>query len=153
MSQLPLDSSPFFELLNRQSPEERARLYTTEQFEETYIDWNGMLLPMHQGDAEAEYLAIRQTCGAFDVSPLRQLRFIGPDAAALLDHTLTRPASSLAPGKGTYVVFCEADGTLRDDALLHRVADDEFLLMPSDMDHRPWFADHQSVKYLLNKVI
>jgi aminomethyltransferase len=41
--------------------------------------------------------------------------------------------------RATYTVFCNDNGMLKDDAILYKFADDDYLLMPSDIDHSPYF--------------
>jgi glycine cleavage system aminomethyltransferase T len=41
--------------------------------------------------------------------------------------------------RGTYVIFCNDNGTLKDDAILYKYADNDYLLMPSDVDHTLYF--------------
>ena len=96
-------------------------------------------MPIDYGDAEAEYHAIRNSCAIFDVSPLRKIRVHGNDAGTFFDHLLTRPVSSLPAMRATYTVFCNDNGSLKDDAILYKFDDDDYLLMPSDVDHSPYF--------------
>ncbi len=121
-----LKKSPFFDFLNRRENAD-------------FIDWNGFLLPNDYGDAVAEYRAIRESCAMFDVSPLRKYRITGAGSGAFLDRLLTRPASRAASMRGIYVVFCNEDGSLKDDAILHKYSEDDYLLLPSDMDHSAYF--------------
>ncbi len=107
--------------------------------DEHYINWNEFLLPHDYGDAEAEYFAIRNECAVFDVSPIRKIRVSGVGAGAFLDRLLTRPVSGLPVMGATYTVFCNEDGSLKDDAILYKYADDDYLIMPSDIDHSPYF--------------
>ena len=107
--------------------------------DEHYINWNEFALPYDYGDAEAEYHAIRNSCAIFDVSPMRKIRVRGNDAGFFFDHLLTRPASTLPVMRATYTVFCNENGYLKDDAILYKFADDDYLLMPSDIDHTPYF--------------
>ena len=107
--------------------------------DEHYINWNEFALPYDYGDAEAEYHAIRNSCAIFDVSPMRKIRVRGNDAGLFFDHLLTRPASTLPVMRATYTVFCNENGYLKDDAILYKFADDDYLLMPSDIDHTPYF--------------
>jgi len=108
--------------------------------DEHFINWNEFLLPHDYGDAELEYQAIRNRCAIFDVSPIRKIRVCGKDAGTFFDHVLTRPVSGLAAMRATYTVFCNDNGSLKDDAILYKLADDDYLLMPSDIDHSPYFA-------------
>lgn len=134
-----MKKSPFFDFLNRRDPA-ATKHYLSPHFEDVhFIDWNDYLLPLDYGDAQAEYRAIRDSCGVFDISPLRKYRIRGPDAGDFLDHLLTRPASATESMRGIYVAFCNEDGTLKDDAILHKYAADDYLLLPSDMDHSVHF--------------
>jgi glycine cleavage system T protein (aminomethyltransferase) len=42
--------------------------------------------------------------------------------------------------RATYTVFCNENGCLKDDAILYKFADDDYLLMPSDIDHSAYFG-------------
>jgi aminomethyltransferase len=122
--------------------------------DEHYINWNDFALPHDYGDAEFEYRAIRNSCAIFDVSPIRKIRVQGSDAGIFFDHLLTRPVSGLPAMRATYTIFCNDDGSLKDDAILYKLAEDDFLLMPSDIDHSPYFEslaqqlDLQNVSFL-----
>jgi aminomethyltransferase len=134
-----LKKSPFFDFLNRRSDSSFEDFVATSAEDEHYINWNEFLLPNDYGDAELEYHAIRQSCAVFDVSPLRKIRVHGNNAGAFFDRLLTRPVSELASMRATYTVFCNTDGSLKDDAILYKFADDDYLMMPSDIDHSPYF--------------
>ena len=130
-----MKKSTFFDFLNRRTDFDFARLLSHGKEDKDYINWNDCLLPSHYGDPEQEYWAIRNQCGIFDVSPIRKIRITGPDAGRLLDYTLTRPVSGSPSMRGIYVAYCNTDGTLKDDSILYKFADDDYLLMPSDIDH------------------
>jgi len=134
-----LRKSPFFDYLNRRDAIDFSRFNADSVEDEHYINWNEFLLPMDYGDAEAEYFAIRNSCAMFDVSPIRKISIRGSGSGALLDRVLTRPVSGLPSMRATYTVFCNDDGSLKDDAILYKFADDDYLLMPSDVDHSPYF--------------
>jgi len=134
-----LRKSPFFDFLNRRDETDFMRFIAQSIEDEHYINWNEFLLPHDYGDAELEYQAIRNSCAIFDVSPIRKIRVRGKDAGTFFDHLLTRPVSGLAAMRATYTVFCNDDGTLKDDAILYKLDDDDYLLMPSDVDHSPYF--------------
>jgi len=136
-----LKKSPFFDDLNRR-PDSGFKAFAAVSTEnEDYIDWNGYLLPDDYGDAEFEYRSIRGSCAIFDVSPLRKIRVRGMHAGQFFDHLLTRPVSSLPVMQASYTVFCNEDGSMKDDAILYKFAEDDYLYMPSDIDHTPYFKD------------
>ncbi len=134
-----MKKSPFFDLLNRREHVDFAQFLQVSKENEDYINWNQFLLPDHYGDAENEYHAIRTSCALFDVSPMRKYRIQGEDAGAFLDRMLTRRVSSVLPMRCTYVVFCNGHGSLKDDAILQKLAEHDYLLLPSDMDHSTHF--------------
>lgn len=134
-----LKKSPFFDFLNRRSDSSFDDFLATSVEDEHYINWNNFLLANDYGNAEYEYAAIRNECGVCDVSPMRKIRVYGSGAGAFFDRLLTRPVSDLPAMRATYSVFCNTDGSLKDDAILYKFADDDYLLMPSDIDHSPYF--------------
>ena len=134
-----LKKSPFFESFNRRSDASFDSFLAASVEDEDYINWNGFLLANDYGDAELEYHAIRESCAVFDVSPLRKIRVHGSNSGAFFDRLLTRPVSDLSPMRATYAVFCNEDGSFKDDTILYKFADDDYLIMPSDIDHSPYF--------------
>ena len=136
-----LKKSPFFDFLNRREDMDFPQYLAGFVEDIDYIEWNGYLLPNDYGDSVLEYGAIRKSCAMFDVSPLRKYRITGAGSGAFLDRLLTRPASLATPMRGIYVVFCNEDGSLKDDAILHKYSDDDYLLLPSDMDHSAYFGE------------
>ena len=69
-----------------------------------WSEWNGFASAAYYGDAHLEYFSTRNTCGVFDVSPMRKYRFSGPDAAALLDRMVTRDVIAQAVDTVAYNV-------------------------------------------------
>jgi aminomethyltransferase len=134
-----LKKSPFFDFLNRRDGIGFEQFIAESVEDEHYINWNDSLLPMDYGNAEVEYGAIRNSCAMFDVSPIRKIRIQGDGAAEFLDRLLTRPVSQLPSMRATYTVYCNDDGSLKDDSILYKFSDDDYLLMPSDIDHSPYF--------------
>ena len=134
-----LKKSTFFDFLNRRDEPSFENFIAHSNEDEHYINWNEFALPQDYGDAEAEYHAIRDSCAIFDVSPMRKIRVRGNDAGFFFDHLLTRPVSTLPVMRATYTVFCNENGCLKDDAILYKFADDDYLLMPSDIDHSRYF--------------
>ena len=146
-----IKKSAFFDFLNRRDETDFDRFITDSIEDEHYINWNEFALPHDYGDAEAEYFAIRNSCAIFDVSPIRKIRVRGQGAGAFFERVLTRPVSKLPAMRATYTVFCNDNGSLKDDAILYKFDDDDYLLMPSDIDHRPYF-ESVCQRFELNEV-
>ncbi|MCH8059679.1 MAG: aminomethyl transferase family protein [Proteobacteria bacterium] len=134
-----MKKSIFFDFLHRREQTD-LQSFIAESIEDVhYINWNDFLLPHDYGDAETEYSSIRNSCAIFDVSPIRKIHVGGVGAGKFFDRLLTRPISSLPSMRATYAVFCDTAGNLKDDAILYKYAEDDYLLMPSDIDHSPYF--------------
>ncbi|MEM6667406.1 MAG: glycine cleavage T C-terminal barrel domain-containing protein, partial [Pseudomonadota bacterium] len=73
-----------------------------------------------------EYWACRNAATLQDVSPLRKFDIMGPDAARLLQHCMTRNVARLSVHRGIYALLCDERGTVMDDGTLFRLADDVF---------------------------
>jgi aminomethyltransferase len=134
-----LKKSAFYDFLDRRDDTSFERFISASAENKDYIDWNGYLMPMHYKDAQPEYFAIRESCAMCDVSPMRKIRIQGKDAGQFFDRLLTRPISALPIMRATYTVFCTDDGNLKDDAIVYKFANDDYLMMPSDVDHSPYF--------------
>ena len=134
-----LKRSPYFEFLNRRPDPSHDAYMQNSAEDRDYINWNHYVLPQDFGDAEFEYRELRERCAICDVTPMCKIRIRGADAGRFLDHLVTRPVSQLGSMRTTYTVFCNDDGSLKDDAVLYKIADDDYVLMPSDIDHTPYF--------------
>lgn len=132
-----MKKSTFFDYLNRRTNFGFNTLLNKGEEDQDYIDWNDFLLPSHYGDPKQEYTAIRECAAMFDVSPICKISITGKGAGRLLDYTLTRPVSQSPSMRGIYVAYCNENGSLKDDSILYKFADDDYLLMPSDIDHTP----------------
>jgi glycine cleavage system T protein (aminomethyltransferase) len=94
--------------------------------------WNGYASAQYYADAHLEYFSTRNTCGVFDVSPMRKYRIKGPDAEAMLNRMVTRDVSAQAVNTVAYNIWCTDAGKLIDDGTIFRVADDDFWLCAAD---------------------
>ena len=133
-----LRKSAFFDFLNRRDESDFAGFLASSHEDIDFINWNEYALPFNWGDAAYEYAELRNRCAIFDSTPFQKIRIRGGRVGELLDRTFTRPVSTLTAMRATYVILCNDDGTIKDDAILFKYADDDFLLMPSDIDHTPY---------------
>ena len=80
---------------------------------------------------QRECAAVRNGVGIFDGSTLGKIDVQGADAAAFLDRMYATRLSTLGVGKCRYVVLCHADGTLLDDGVAQRLAENRYLVTTS----------------------
>jgi glycine cleavage system T protein (aminomethyltransferase) len=89
---------------------------------------NHLVATRYQASDKAEYVAIRNSAGLFDTSPLFKYRIHGPDAARFLAGVLTRDPRRCPVGRAQYTLWCDDRGFVVEDGVLLHVAEDEYLL-------------------------
>lgn len=96
-------------------------------------DWNGMGTAWFYDDtperAKADYEAIRTKAGLMDVSGLKKVHVVGPDAAYVIDRATTRNVEKIAPGRSTYACFLDARGMFVDDCIIYHLAVNSWLVV------------------------
>jgi aminomethyltransferase len=96
------------------------------------VDFNGWDMPVEYpsaGGIIAEHNAVRTGVGIFDVSHMGDIRLSGRDALAAVQHITMNDASRLAVGQAQYSALLYPQGTFVDDVVVHRLGDDDYLLV------------------------
>jgi len=93
------------------------------------VDFNGWDMPVEYSGIIAEHLAVRTGIGIFDVSHMGDIRVAGRDALAAIQHISINDASRLAIGQAQYSAMLYPQGTFVDDIIVHRLGDDEYLIV------------------------
>lgn len=75
-----------------------------------------------------EYSAVRTAVGLIDVSTLGKIELFGADAIALLEYAYTCTFDKLAVDMSRYIFMVDGGGTLIDDGVAVRFADDHFYI-------------------------
>ena len=76
-----------------------------------------------------EHMAVRTGVGIFDVSHMGDIRLAGREALAAVQHISMNDASRLAIGQAQYSALLYPQGTFVDDVIVHRLGEDEYLLV------------------------
>jgi aminomethyltransferase len=76
-----------------------------------------------------EHMAVRTGAGIFDVSHMGDIRLAGPQALAAVQHISMNDASRLAIGQAQYSALLYPLGSFVDDVIVHRLGEDEYLLV------------------------
>jgi aminomethyltransferase len=85
--------------------------------------------PGSGGGLMAEHLAVRNGVGLFDVSHMGEIQFRGPGALAAVQHITMNDASRLKDGQAHYSALLTPEGTFVDDILVHRLGENDYLLV------------------------
>jgi aminomethyltransferase len=96
------------------------------------VDFNGWDMPVEYpsaGGIIAEHNAVRTGVGIFDVSHMGDIRLAGPGALAAVQHISMNDASKLAIGQAQYSALLYPQGTFVDDVIVHRLGEEEYLLV------------------------
>jgi aminomethyltransferase len=98
------------------------------------VDFNGWDMPVEYPASIGcgiinEHLAVRTGVGIFDVSHMGDIRLAGRQALAAVEHISMNDASRLALGQAQYSALLYPQGTFVDDVIVHRLAEDEYLLV------------------------
>ena len=97
------------------------------------VDFGGWDMPVEYpcpgGGLIAEHLAVRNGVGLFDVSHMGEIQFRGPGALAAVQHITMNDAARLKDGQAHYSALLTPEGTFVDDILVHRLSDNDYLLV------------------------
>ena len=93
------------------------------------VEFAGWEMPILYRSIIEEHHQVRNSGGLFDVSHMGRLRFIGRDARAFLDRVCSRQISGMADGQCRYTLLCNEQGGCRDDVIVNRLSDDEYLMV------------------------
>ncbi|MFZ1006764.1 MAG: glycine cleavage system aminomethyltransferase GcvT [Candidatus Sulfotelmatobacter sp.] len=98
------------------------------------VDFNGWGMPVEYPASIGcgiinEHMAVRIGVGIFDVSHMGDIRLAGPQALAAVQHISMNDASRLAVGQAQYSALLYPQGTFVDDVIVHRLGEDEYLLV------------------------
>src|SRR5271157_451668 len=100
------------------------------------VNFGGWDMPVEYpatGGLMAEHKAVRNGVGVFDVSHMGDIRIRTDNAVggalAAVQHLSMNDASKLTIGQAHYSAMLYPDGTFVDDVIVHRLGDDDFLLV------------------------
>ena len=93
------------------------------------------------GNPQAEYQAVREGVGVWDVSPLNKWDFRGPDALEAAQRVHSNDILGMRGGQVRYGAFLDEDGLLVDDGTVFKHADDHAWVCTNGLDHETYFAD------------
>jgi aminomethyltransferase len=96
------------------------------------VDFAGWDMPVEYpkvGGLVAEHMAVRNSVGLFDVSHMGDIRLQGPQALEAVQHMTMNDASKLQIGQAQYSALLYPQGTFVDDVIVHRMGDNDYLLV------------------------
>lgn len=97
------------------------------------VDFGGWDMPVEYpgsgGGLIAEHIAVRTGVGLFDVSHMGEIQFRGPNAMDTVQYITMNDVTKLQDGQAHYSALLTPDGTFVDDILVHRLGQNDWLLV------------------------
>ncbi len=115
----------------------------TSELTRSFGEYRGYWVP-HRFTAAGpveEYWACREKVVMMDLSPLRKLEIMGPDAESFLQSVFPRDIRKLAAGQIFYTALCYEHGGMIDDGTLFRLCQNNFRWIGGDDASLLWLRE------------
>jgi aminomethyltransferase len=106
---------------------ERTQLYDWHKEHGDVVPFAGWEMPVRYSDIREEHMAVRDSCGVFDVSHMLRMWIEGPDSVDFLQTVTTNNVSKLEINGGQYSTCLNENGGIYDDLMLYRIGEEEFI--------------------------
>jgi len=93
------------------------------------VPFAGWDMPVQYAGVIPEHLAVRNDCGAFDVSHMGEIEVEGPRALELLQSLLANDLERIDPGQAQYTLLTNERGGILDDLIVYQLEPCRFLLI------------------------
>ncbi len=105
----------------------RTHLFEWHKSHGDVVPFAGWEMPVRYSDIREEHMAVREAVGVFDTTHMSRFRISGHDAVDFLQTLTTNNVRKLKPNGGHYSTCLNERGGTKDDLMLYRVGDDEFI--------------------------
>ncbi len=107
----------------------RTELYSRHQaLGARFVEFGGWEMPVQYTGIIEEHEAVRRHAGLFDVSHMGEFELRGPRAAEAVQRLTVNDVTRLQDGNAQYSMFCLPSGGVVDDIMVHRVAEQRFMI-------------------------
>src|SRR5215472_9464939 len=112
------------------TPLRRTALHATHHAHKArMVDFGGWDMPVQYKGLIEEHMAVRTGVGLFDVSHMGDIQLRGPNSLAAVQKLLMNDASKLQTGQAHYSAMLYPNGTFVDDVVLHKLGDNDYLIV------------------------
>lgn len=88
----------------------------------------GFDMPVQYSSVKEEVIAVRESAGVFDVSHMGEFFVEGDDAVDFVDFLIPNDFAGAEIGKAVYSPLCRDNGTMIDDLICYKLAEDRVLI-------------------------
>jgi aminomethyltransferase len=109
------------------------------------VEYAGFEMPVQYKGVLAEHAAVRETAGIFDITHMGEIIVSGTGATSWLENLITNRIAKTEPGQITYTAMCNEAGTVLDDMLIYRLADQKWMVVCNAANHEKiinWMQNH-----------
>lgn len=118
----------------------RTPLYDEEkELGARFTEFAGWELPLYYSSIIEEHMAVRTSCGLFDISHLGKISVSGEGALAFLEFVATNDIAKIAVDSGEYTLFCNDSGGIIDDDIIYRLEINDYLIITNAASTRAMF--------------
>ncbi|MFN3813495.1 MAG: glycine cleavage system protein T, partial [Aquificaceae bacterium] len=121
-----------------------------------FINFAGWDMPAFYSSVKDEELAVRNSCGVFDVSHMGRLILEGKGAAECLEYLTTNSIRKLYPGKVQYNLLTNELGGVVDDITVYMLDEERFMLCVNAINTQKvknWICKYYTVEDISNRTI
>lgn len=99
------------------------------------VDFAGWNMPLYYGSPTTgggltnEHNQVRRSGGLFDVSHMGRVRITGRHSRKFIERLCTRRIHDMVAGQCRYALVCNAQGGVKDDVIVYRYDDDDFMIV------------------------
>lgn len=111
------------------------------------VPFAGFEMPVNYKGILEEHNCVRNNVGIFDISHMGILIVRGSGTMKFLDKMLSKAASKVSVGKGSYALLCNESGNTLDDLIFYRTQEDEVYLALNASNKEEdfkWLRQHAS---------
>lgn len=109
------------------------------------VDFAGWRMPLQYTSITAEHGFVRESAGVFDVGHMGRFFVSGPKAADSLARVTVSRIHDMEIGQTRYTIVCNHAGGARDDILVNRIGEENFLIVVNASNREKlwqWFSSH-----------
>lgn len=121
-----------------------------------FINFAGWDMPTFYSSVKDEVLAVRNSCGLFDVSHMGRLTLEGKGAAECLEYLTTNSIKKLYPGRVQYNLLVNERGGVVDDMTVYMLDEERFMLCVNAVNTqkvKDWIYRYHAVEDISNKTV
>jgi aminomethyltransferase len=100
-----------------------------------FVDFGGWEMPLQYQSVLAEYRAVRDQAGWFDISHLGRFSWSGRGASSALNRLLSNDITLIEPGRTQYTLCLNDDAGIVDDLLVWQWDEDSYWVLPNAATH------------------